>query len=165
MSTSFLESKAPSQFRPHIVAAVRDVPAALPARLIAAALCLAIAVIHVKDQGGFPGNKQPTYVGIGYYLLEIGAVLAAALLLSKANRKGWVLALGIALGPIIGYALSRGPGLPFYYDDRGQWMETLGVISVLVEGVLLALVVVAAMQSFRSDHVATAALGGAPSSR
>jgi hypothetical protein len=127
---------------PRLLAGAGEVT--LPARLAAAALCLAVAAIHVKDQGGFPGDKQPTYVGIGYYLLELAAVAAAVLLLSRAYRKGWLLSAGVALGPLIGYALSRGPGMPLYGDDRGNWTETLGVISLLVEGALLLLALAAA---------------------
>jgi 4-amino-4-deoxy-L-arabinose transferase-like glycosyltransferase len=122
------------------------VAAAMPPRIVAAALCLAVAVIHIKDQGGFPGDKQPTYVGIGYYILELAAVAAAALLLSRSYRKGWLLSIGVALGPFIGYALSRGPGMPSYTDDRGNWTETIGVISLLVEGVLLLLALAASLR-------------------
>jgi hypothetical protein len=130
--------------RPH-ARGLPDLAAALPARLLAAALCLAVVVIHVADQGGFPGTKDPGYVRIGYYLLEAGGVAAAGLLVSRRHfRKGWFLALGVALGPLAGYILSRGPGLPAYTDDRGNWTETIGVLSLFVEGVLLAGVLAAA---------------------
>jgi hypothetical protein len=45
----------------------------------------------------------------------------------------------VAAGPILGYVLSRGPGLPNYGDDIGNWTEPLGVLSLVVEGVLLIL--------------------------
>jgi hypothetical protein len=118
--------------------AVPDLAAWMPARVAAATLSLAVVVIHVMDQGGFPGSKDPSYVGLGYYLLEAGGVVAAALLLSRTHfRKGWILALGVALGPLVGYVLSRGPGMPSYTDDKGNWTETLGVVSIFVEGTLL----------------------------
>ena len=63
-------------------------------------------------------------------------VLAA--LVSRA-RRGWPLAIGVAAGPLLGYILTRGPGLPAAMDDRGNWTETLGVISLVVEGTLLVL--------------------------
>ncbi len=44
----------------------------------------------------------------------------------------------------MGYVLSRGPGMPLYSDDRGNWTETIGVLSLIVEGVLLILSLVAA---------------------
>ena len=105
--------------------------------------CLAVAAIHVLDQGGLPGTKDPQYVQIMYYALEAAGVAAAALLVSRPTRAGWLLALGVAAGPILGYVLSRGPGLPNYTDDVGNWTEPLGVVSLVVEGVLLIVAVVA----------------------
>jgi hypothetical protein len=104
--------------------------------------CLAVAAIHVIDQGGVPGTKGPEYVQILYYALEVAGVLAAALLLTKHARAGGLLSLGVAAGPIVGYVLSRGPGLPDYTDDIGNWAEPLGVVSLVVEGILLILTVV-----------------------
>lgn len=112
-------------------------PAAL---VLGALLALAVAVIHVKDQGGFPGTKNPAYLKVLYYVLEAAGVVTVALLASYRTRLlGWLLAFGVAAGPIIGYVLSRGPGLPSAMDDRGNWSEPLGVISLVVEGVLLLL--------------------------
>ena len=103
--------------------------------------CLAVAAIHVLDQGGVPGTKGPEYVQIMYYALEVAGVVAAVLLLTNRARVGWLLSLGVAAGPIVGYVLSRGPGMPDYTDDIGNWAEPLGVVSLLVEGILLILAV------------------------
>jgi hypothetical protein len=108
-------------------------------RLAGAALCLAVAAIHMIDQGGFPGSKEPAYVGIGYYVLEAVAVATAALLVARAVRPGWFLAMGVGAAPFIGYVLSRGPGLPDYTDDIGNWGEPLGITSLAVEGPLFLL--------------------------
>jgi len=101
--------------------------------------CLAVAAIHVLDQGGLPGTKDPQYVQVMYYALEAAGVVAAALLVIRQARSGWLLTLGVAAGPIVGYVLSRGPGLPNYTDDVGNWTEPLGVVSLVVEGVLFIL--------------------------
>src|SRR5947209_3981818 len=118
----------------------------------AAVLCLAVMFIHIKDQGGLPGSKSPSYVGFGYYLLEVAAFLAAVVLAISKSVQGWLLAAAVAAGPIIGYALSRGPGLPSYTDDRGNWTETIGVISLAVEGALLVIAVIALYTATKSPR-------------
>jgi hypothetical protein len=121
------------------VSPARAARGSLVARVAGLVGCLAVAAIHVIDQGGVPGSKGPEYVQILYYILEAAGVVAAALLLANQARLGWFLSLGVAAGPILGYVLSRGPGLPDYTDDIGNWTEPLGVISLVVEGVLLIL--------------------------
>lgn len=86
-------------------------------RATAALLCLAVSVVHVIDQDGIPGSKDPSYVGV----------------------HGWLLAVSLAAGPLAGYILSRGPGLPNYTDDKGNRNKPLGVVSLIVEGFLLIL--------------------------
>ncbi|MEA2716761.1 MAG: hypothetical protein QOI99_1078 [Actinomycetota bacterium] len=132
---TYFETAAPPR-RPSPAATLAT---ALPTRVIAAGLCLAVAAIHVVDQGGIPGAKDPGYVAAGYFLLELAAVVATALLVRRSSRSGWLLSLGVALGPLAGYVLSRGPGLPVYADDRGNWTEPIGLLSLGVELALLLL--------------------------
>ncbi|MFJ5519589.1 hypothetical protein ACIQB4_21340 [Streptomyces griseoluteus] len=84
-------------------------------------------------------TRDPHYLGVAYHVLEIAALVAAVLLLLGLVRPGWLLAAGVALGPLLGYVLSRGPGLPYYSDDVGNWTEPLGLVSLAVEGALLLL--------------------------
>ncbi|MFE2040861.1 hypothetical protein ACFXAZ_07985 [Streptomyces sp. NPDC059477] len=109
------------------------------ARCMGVLLCLAVAVIHVVDQGGVTATRDPYYVGVAYHVLEIAALVAALLLLFGLVRAGWLLAVGVAVGPLLGYVLSRGPGLPDYHDDVGNWTEPLGLVSLAVEAALLLL--------------------------
>lgn len=118
-------------------------------RFAGAALCLGVAVIHLLDQGGIPGSKSPAYVADGYYLLEIAGVVAAFALIAGALRAGWFLSAGVAAGPFIGYVLSRGPGLPGYTDDVGNWTEPLGLIALFVEAVLFALAATVLVRGIR----------------
>ena len=133
------------QSTPHNLQPERHAAAEGPLRLavLAALLCVAVAAVHAIDQHGFPGNKTSGYVQGLYYALEAGGVLTAAVLLAPRVRIRWLLALSVAVGPIIGYVLSRGPGLPNYTDDVGNWGEPLGVISLVVESALLATTVTA----------------------
>jgi hypothetical protein len=121
---------------PSVASAAVRARGSLVLRVLGVIGCLAVAVIHVMDQGGLPGTKDPQYVQMLYYALEAAGVVAAALLLTRQARTGWLLTLGVAAGPVLGYVLSRGPGLPNYTDDVGNWTEPLGVISLVVEGVL-----------------------------
>ena len=130
------------ELREHAVTSIRESIIDAARRATAALLCLGVGVIHVLDQGGFPGSKSPTYVEVGYYLIEIASVVAALVLLQTTSTLGWLLAAGVAAGPLAGYILSRGPGLPSYSDDRGNWNEPLGVVSLIVEGFLLLLTVI-----------------------
>ena len=123
----------------------RGVGPHLAPRVAGAALALGVAYAHVKDQGGLPGEKYPSYVGLGYYALEITGLLVAVALLLGAGRhmsKVWFVAAGVALGPIVGFVLSRGPGLPNYSDDKGNWTEQLAMISLMAEALLLVVAVV-----------------------
>ena len=136
----------------------------LAPRVLGAALALGVAYAHVKDQGGFPGDKAPGYVGVGYYLLELaGLGVALALLagggavVSQQLRKVWLLTLGIAVGPIVGFVLSRGPGLPNYSDDKGNWSEPLAVASLLTEALLLLIAAGVLLHAARSARTARTA--------
>lgn len=129
----------------------------LATRLPGALLCLAVAWIHVQDQGGFPGSKTPTYVADGYYVLEVVGVLTAVLLIADIARAGWFLAMGVAAGPLVGFILSRGPGLPDYSDDKGNWTETLGLVSLAVEAALLVLSVTLFLRNAGSSEPAQVA--------
>jgi hypothetical protein len=100
---------------------------------------LAVSAFHVIDQGGFPGSKTPAYVGALFYVVEAVGVATALLLLTSSVRVGWFLALGVGAGPFLGYVLSRGPGLPGYTSDVGNWAEPLGVLSLVVEAALVVL--------------------------
>lgn len=122
-------------------------------RLAGAVLALGVAYIHVTDQGGFPGDKAPTYVGIGYYLLEAAAVVLALGLLVGLGRhtvKAWALAAGVAVGPLVGFIWSRSIGMPDYTDDRGNWTEPIGVASLVVEGLLLVIATLVLARSRRA---------------
>ena len=136
------------------MSSVVDPRTLLFARFGGAALALAVAGIHIIDQGGFPGSKTPEYVGFGYYLLEGASVITAAALLlplrSRLSDAAWTVAAVVAAGPLLGYVLSRGPGLPDYDDDIGNWTEPLGVASLIVESTLLVLAVTVVIANRRA---------------
>ena len=125
--------------------------ATIAVRVLGAALCLAVVWIHLKDQNYFSFEKDPTYLQAAYIVLEVAGVITAVGLLIRPSALGWLLAFGVGLGPIIGYVLTRGPGLPDAMDDKGAWTdETLGWVSLVVEGVLVLLALAMLARSRRA---------------
>ena len=118
--------------------ALGDDPAPLPIFLVAGALCLAIGIIHIQDQGGFLGDVTPEWIKFGYYAVEVGAAITMAFLI-RQKALGWVLGLFVSAGPFISYVLSRSVGLPGDSGDIGNWGYTLGTVSLIVEGALFVL--------------------------
>lgn len=106
---------------------------------IGALLAVAVSAIHIADQGGLTMLKDPSYLGYGYWMLELAGVICAVLLFTRARSISWVLALGVAAGPLIGITISRSVGLPDATDDIGNWFEPLGMLAMAVELTLVVL--------------------------
>jgi hypothetical protein len=96
-----------------------------------------IALIHFLD--GFGTLDESTFVFGLYIVLMIATLLAAGILLRTDSRRTWMLA-GVAAGlTLLGFVLTRTTGLPGFPDNVGNWLEPLGLASLWVEGVVLAL--------------------------
>ena len=96
-----------------------------------------VALIHLLElQTKF---QEVPYLGMGYVLLIVASVVAAALLVHSNSRAGWVIGGGAALGGLLGYSLTRTIGLPQSTDDIGNWLEPVGLASLFVEASVAAL--------------------------
>jgi hypothetical protein len=68
----------------------------------------------------------------------VGGVLL--MLPDRTNHfRGWALAGGLCAVTLLGFVLTRTVGLPDAMDDKGNWSETLGVWSLITEGLLVVL--------------------------
>jgi hypothetical protein len=114
-------------------------------RFSGAMLALAVAAVHVTDQGGVTALNSPDWIGWSYRLIEVGGVLTAlVLLLPLAVRlvpawAGWAAGVLLGAGPFVAYVLSRTVGLPGDPGDVGNWGYWVGTVSLLVEAGLVAL--------------------------
>ena len=109
-------------------------------RMTGALLALAIAAVHVADQGGISGFASPGWIGWGYRLIEVGGVLTAALLLIPWSAwLGWAASLLLGVGPFIGYVASRSIGVPGDHGDVGNWGYWVGTVSLVIEAALIVL--------------------------
>jgi hypothetical protein len=109
-------------------------------RMVGALLALAIAAVHVADQGGIGSFASPDWIGWGYRLIEVGAVVTAVTLLVPWSAwVGWAAAALLGTGPFIAYVVSRSVGLPGDHGDIGDWGYWVGTVSLAIEAALVVL--------------------------
>ena len=114
-------------------------------RFSGAMLALAVAAVHVADQGGVTALASPGWIGWGYRLIEAGGVLTALVLLLPRSARpvpawaGWAAGVLLGVGPFVAYVLSRTVGVPGDPGDVGNWGYWVGTVALLVEAGLIAL--------------------------
>lgn len=96
-------------------------------------LMLLTAIIHFYDAPD--AFSEIAYKGILFVLNGIGALVAAYGIWRGASW-GWLFGLLMAGGAIVGYSVSRTVGMPGLPVD--PWLEPLGVLSLIVEGLFVA---------------------------
>ena len=114
-------------------------------RLVGALLALAIAAVHVADQGGVTVLNSPAWMGWAFRLIEVGGVVTAlALLVPRPSWPGpswlgWTAAVLLGAAPFGGYVTSRTVGVPGDPGDVGNWGYWVGTVSLLAEAALVVL--------------------------
>jgi len=109
-------------------------------RLVGALLALAVATVHIADQGTITALTSPHWIGWGYRFIEVGGVLTAfAVLLPRPAWMGWAAGVLLGIGPFVGYIASRSVGVPGAPGDVGNWGYWVGTVSLFVEAALVVL--------------------------
>jgi hypothetical protein len=112
----------------------------LAMRLVGALLAVAIAAVHVADQGSVTALGAPAWMGWGFRAIEVGGVLTAlAMFLPRPAWPGWTAGVLLGAGPFIGYVLSRSVGVPGDPGDVGNWGYWVGTVSLFAEAALVVL--------------------------
>jgi hypothetical protein len=125
--------------RPH-----GSVPAA-GVRAVGALLAVAVAAVHIADQGGITALASPSWIGWGYRLIEIGGALTALTLVLPRPRwlgpagLGWAAAVILGAAPFAAYITSRTVSVPGDPGDVGNWGYWLGTVSLFIEAALVVL--------------------------
>jgi len=114
-------------------------------RVVGAILLILAAVIHVIEVR----DAETVTPVIGFALSAVSTLGGSLLLLTRGPRLGWFLGGGAAALTFVGYVLSRSVGLPGDTGDIGNWGEPLGVVSLVVEGLAVALAIWALTDSYR----------------
>lgn len=108
-----------------------------PLAALAASALIGVAVVHLIDG---PGSLQDAeYVGVLELALAAAATVIAIALIIGPVRDIWLSAATLASAALVAYVASRTVGLPGSTDDIGSWGQTLGIISIAAEGVVVLL--------------------------
>ena len=112
--------------------------AADPALRGAAAVGLVtVGVIHALEiQGQLSGA---VWLTVGFCLLAAGAPLVSLWLLVQPALPSWALTGLVGLGAAAGYILTRSLAMPGDPDDRGNWLEPLGLAALIIELLIVIL--------------------------
>jgi hypothetical protein len=106
-------------------------------RFVAAAAALVALAAHVPITGEH--LREAPYIGVLFVALEVACGLLAVGLVSRP--RGWLWSAAALVGglSVVAYVVSRGLGLPQMADDRGDWTNPLGIVSVVAESSLCLL--------------------------
>lgn len=97
-------------------------------------LILLVGLIHLVDAPG--SMAESTLKGLFFYANFAGAALAAVGIW-RDKTWGWTLGTLVAAGAFVGYMISRTVGIFGIPPD--VWLEPLGIASLIVEGLFVAL--------------------------
>jgi hypothetical protein len=129
---------------------LRGLVVEIAARATVAVGLAGIALIHLLDSIG--KWSETRYLFWMYVALMVGSLATAGAVLFTRSRLSWVAAAGVAASALVGFVVNRTVGLPNAVDDIGNWTEPLGLASLFVEGVTVA-VSLAALAATRSIAV------------
>jgi hypothetical protein len=101
---------------------------------------VSIALIHALDLKD--KLAELPYVGALFIALIVASLGVAEALIRSDAQRVWVAAGALAAATMLGYAGSRTVGLPGDGgEDIGNWLEPLGLASLVVEGIVVLLAI------------------------
>lgn len=112
------------------------------------ALIALTGLIHLIESPEYFGFA--TYLGLAFLVNVVGALVAAIGIYRNRMSWGWILGLIIAGGSFILYMVSRTVGLPGLTES--DWLEPMGVLSLVVEGLFVILAIYHLTRSGRPDE-------------
>jgi hypothetical protein len=117
-----------------------------PGKLVWAGISLIVVVGFIHLIEALEELEEVTYLGL-LFLANSGGAIAAAIGIYRNYRWGWSLGVLVAGGAFVGYVISRTTGLPGMPVE--EWLEPLGVLSLLVEALFVGLCLVYLHTSYR----------------
>jgi len=109
-------------------------------KILAILLIVAVGLIHLI---GAPQHyRAAPYIGVLFVANFVGSLVSAFGIYRDALW-GWLLGILIAGGAFVAYVVSRSIGLPGFEHAIGRWSGPMGVFSLVVEALFVALFVLA----------------------
>jgi preprotein translocase subunit Sec61beta len=133
-----MSTTAPKQTALSLAPVVSTDPVLLTRRIVVGLSLAVIAAIHVLD---LPGKFAETpYLAVAYLGLIVAALVIAERLFAAGDRRTrleFTAAAVLSALVIMGFVVNRTVGMPGAMDDIGNWLEPLGLLSLLVEGFVI----------------------------
>ena len=114
------------------VSALAAAPTVLHARQVAVGLALAVtAAIHVLD---LPGKiEEVPYLAVAYVFLIVASFVIMERIFRVGKPLDYVAAIALGVAILFAFVVNRTVGMPGATDDIGNWLEPLGLLSLVVE--------------------------------
>lgn len=116
------------------------VGARAPRWVLAAAAGIA-TIAHVPVIG--PHLDEAPYMGVLFVVLTAACGFLTVAVLVRGGRAVYLLTVLTCGLAVVGYAATRLVAFPMLADDVGNWLEPLGVVSVISESIAVAAALVA----------------------
>jgi hypothetical protein len=90
-----------------------------------------------------PRLHEAPYMGVLFIVLTAACAALAVAALVRDSRAVYVMVIVTCALAVIGYAATRLVAFPMLSDDVGNWLEPLGVVSIVAESVAVAAAIAA----------------------
>jgi hypothetical protein len=98
---------------------------------------MTVGVIHVLEiQGQLSGA---VWLSVGFILLGVISPIVGLWLLARPSPAAWQFSALVCLAAFGGYVLTRSVPVPGDTGDDGNWLEPLGVASLMIEAIVIIL--------------------------
>ncbi len=120
-----------------VAAAVPDLSTDAAARAVAAIGLMAAGIIHALE---IPAQLAgAAWLTAGFCLVAGAAPGCGLWLLARPGPTAWLFSGLLCLSVAAGYVLTRSIAMPGDAGDVGNWLEPLGLASLITEGIVVVL--------------------------
>lgn len=138
-SAGYLMNGRPGPGKSPVGAEIREVhsPPDVLMRGLAIAGLAGIAIVHLVQLPSTWHETKDLFVLFAFLVVAATAVAVALLFLD--GLLVWASAALTAIGPIVGYVVTRSASVFFDHDDVGNWLEPLVLVAVFIEAAVLGI--------------------------